>query len=120
MNIIEQPYANHLRLSIGLLVLGLAAVCFGPLSATFALPRQAQAVQTVGSGPWSDPAVWPGGILPKAGDAVTIRTGDTIVYDLVSDEVLGALTLEGTLAFSRHTDTRLKLKGIWWSTPAAI
>ena len=43
---------------------------------------------------WSDPATWPNGKVPVAGDAVTIAKGKDVVLD-VSPPALGSLTIDG-------------------------
>ena len=47
---------------------------------------------------WSDPATWPGSIVPAAGAAVVIPEGKTVLLD-VSPPPLGNLTVLGTLRF---------------------
>ena len=64
---------------------------------------------TGSSGSWSDPTIWSTGAVPGAGDSVRISQGTTVTYDLLSDVVLGELYVEGTLRFSRTTDTRMKI-----------
>jgi hypothetical protein len=48
---------------------------------------------------WSDPATWPGGTLPQAGDVVVVPAGQTIVLD-VDPPPLGGLRVRGTLRFA--------------------
>ena len=69
----------------------------------------AAAVSNVASGDWSDPSIWSTGTVPQAGDDVTIAAGTTVGYDVVSDDVLGLVTVNGTLRYSRTRDSRLKL-----------
>src|SRR5581483_539013 len=38
-----------------------------------------------GGGPWSEAATWRGGAVPGAGDEVTIRKGDAVVFDRNDD-----------------------------------
>jgi hypothetical protein len=38
-----------------------------------------------GGGPWTDTATWRGGAVPKADDEVTVRKGDTVVFDRNDD-----------------------------------
>lgn len=47
---------------------------------------------------WSDPAVWPDGHVPVAGDDVTIPAGRIVALD-VATPVLGAVRIDGTLTF---------------------
>ncbi len=47
---------------------------------------------------WSDPATWPSGQVPIAGDSVVVPTGVTVKLD-VSPPALHSLTIDGTLTF---------------------
>jgi cell migration-inducing and hyaluronan-binding protein len=59
---------------------------------------------------WSDPASWPGGKVPAAGDAVTIPRDRDVILD-VSPPALRSLTINGKLRFSDDRD--LELKSEW-------
>src|SRR5690606_676344 len=48
---------------------------------------------------WSDPAAWPGGKVPAAGEAVTIARDMDVVLD-VDPPALRSLTIDGKLRFS--------------------
>src|SRR5579863_10787333 len=48
---------------------------------------------------WSNPATWPGGKVPGAGDTVTIEKGKDVLLD-VSPPSLGGLQIKGKLRFS--------------------
>jgi len=61
---------------------------------------------------WSDPASWPGGKVPKAGDAVTIARGKNILLDVVPPS-LRSLTINGKLSFSNALDIELKTDWIY-------
>ncbi|MHB9131601.1 MAG: G8 domain-containing protein [Armatimonadota bacterium] len=61
-------------------------------------------------GDWSDPTKWTGGVVPQAGDEVTVGAGATINLSR-STPLLGALTLGGTLVFTRG-DAELQAKRI--------
>lgn len=50
---------------------------------------------------WSDPAVWPTGAVPEAGQSVLIPEGTSIVLD-VSPPPLGGLRIEGELVADRR------------------
>ncbi|MEO6042201.1 MAG: G8 domain-containing protein [Croceibacterium sp.] len=56
---------------------------------------------------WSDPASWPDGKVPRAGDAVTIGRGRDIILD-VNPPGLRSLTIGGKLSFSNDLDIELK------------
>jgi cell migration-inducing and hyaluronan-binding protein len=60
---------------------------------------------------WSDPASWPDGKVPRAGDAVTIARGKDIVLD-VAPPALRSLTINGKLSFSNDLDIELKSEWI--------
>jgi cell migration-inducing and hyaluronan-binding protein len=55
---------------------------------------------------WSDPATWPDGKVPVAGDKVTIEKGKDVVLD-VSPPALHGLTVDGKLRFSDNADVEL-------------
>jgi cell migration-inducing and hyaluronan-binding protein len=61
---------------------------------------------------WSNPASWPGGKVPRAGDAVTIGRDRDIVLD-VSPPALRSLTIDGKLSFSNDKDIELKTEWIY-------
>src|SRR5690606_28427247 len=52
---------------------------------------------------WSDPAAWPEGRVPRAGDAVTIGRELEVVLD-VDPPALRSLTIDGKLRFSDELD----------------
>ena len=52
---------------------------------------------------WSDPASWPDGKVPGAGDAVTIARDKAIVLD-VTPPALRSLTIDGKLSFADKRD----------------
>ncbi len=60
---------------------------------------------------WSDPATWPGGKVPVAGDKVTIEKGRDVVLD-VSPPALHGLTVAGKLSFSDKADLELTTEWI--------
>jgi cell migration-inducing and hyaluronan-binding protein len=61
---------------------------------------------------WSDPASWPQGQVPRAGDAVTIPRGRDIVLD-VAPPALRSLTINGKLSFAEDRDLELKTEWIY-------
>jgi cell migration-inducing and hyaluronan-binding protein len=60
---------------------------------------------------WSDPASWPDGKVPRAGDAVTIGRDRDIVLN-VAPPALRSLTINGKLSFSNDLDIELKSEWI--------
>jgi cell migration-inducing and hyaluronan-binding protein len=75
------------------------------------MPAQAPAVAAKQSR-WSDPASWPDGKVPKAGDAVTIDRSRNILLD-VSPPALRSLTINGKLSFSNALDINLTTEWIY-------
>ncbi len=55
---------------------------------------------------WSNPATWPGGKVPGAGDTVTIEKGKDVLLD-VSPPALDGLHIAGKLSFSDKADIEL-------------
>jgi G8 domain len=64
-------------------------------------------VRSARSGPWSDPQTWEPKAVPKAGDAVQIRPGHDVTYDVASDQALRVVHVGGKLTFARDRSTRL-------------
>jgi hypothetical protein len=60
---------------------------------------------------WSNPATWPDGRVPRAGDTVTIERGKDVLLD-VSPPSLGGLRIEGKLSFSDKADIELTTESI--------
>ena len=61
---------------------------------------------------WSDPAAWPDGRVPGAGDAVTIARDMDVVLD-IDPPALRSLTIEGRLSFSDALDIGLETEWIY-------
>jgi cell migration-inducing and hyaluronan-binding protein len=55
---------------------------------------------------WSDPASWPDRKVPRAGDKVTIASGQEVILD-VSPPALGGVTILGKLRFADTADVEL-------------
>jgi hypothetical protein len=72
------------------------------LGSWFAIARAEEGKQIL----WSDPATWPNGQVPRAGDEVTIESGKDVVLD-VSSPPLHGLTVKGKLSFSDKADVEL-------------
>ena len=60
---------------------------------------------------WSNPATWPDGKVPRAGDTVTIERGKDVLLD-VSPPSLGGLRIQGKLSFSDKADIELTTESI--------
>jgi cell migration-inducing and hyaluronan-binding protein len=61
---------------------------------------------------WSDPATWPNGRVPRAGDAVTIGRDMDVLLD-VDAPGLRSLTIQGRMRFADTRDTRLETEWIY-------
>lgn len=61
---------------------------------------------------WSDPAAWPDGRVPRAGDAVTIARDVDMTLD-VSPPALRSLTVQGGLRFADDRDLSLTTEWIY-------
>lgn len=66
-------------------------------------------IWSVGSGPWSAPATWSLGRVPRAGDTVSIEPGHTVDYDVAGSERLKVVDVHpgGLLRFRTDLNTRL-------------
>jgi hypothetical protein len=74
---------------------------------------------STGQARWSDPATWPNGRVPGAGDTVTIAAGKDVVLD-VSPPALGGLTIEGKLSFANTADLELTTEWVMLHGELAI
>ena len=93
------------------LVFGAGAAAVAQDHASMAMPGKAMAMHETR---WSDPASWPDGKVPRAGDAVTIERDKSILLD-VNPPALRSLTVHGKLAFSNALDTELTTEWIYLS-----
>ncbi|HHX82242.1 MAG TPA: transmembrane domain-containing protein, partial [Pseudomonadaceae bacterium] len=71
----------------------------------------ALAQEAVSNGNWSDSSTWAGGVIPTAGDQVTIAGGLDVVLDTSTPE-LGGVTINGKLRFSDDKDLELSTEWI--------
>ncbi len=67
---------------------------------------------TMRRGRWSDPATWPDGRVPRAGDAVTIARDMDVTLD-VDPPALRSLTIDGKLTFADERDIGLETEWIY-------
>src|ERR1043165_594688 len=75
------------------------------------LPGGAFAADSVKQELWSNPATWPDGKVPGAGDTVTIEKGRDVLLD-VSPPALNGLHIAGKLSFSDNADIELTTEWI--------
>ncbi len=61
---------------------------------------------------WSDPATWPEGRVPAAGDAVVIARDMDVLLD-IDAPALRSLTIDGRLSFSDERDIELETEWIY-------
>jgi hypothetical protein len=80
----------------------------------------APTIRTVGSGAWSDPAVWSPARVPAPGDVVLVSHGTTVTYGIISDASIACVGVHGTLAFQAGVSTRLKAGTIMVMEGAAL
>jgi len=83
----------------------LALLLIGGLPGPVRVP--ADVARSAKSGPWSEGTTWEAGHPPGPGARVLIRTGHTVVYDVLSDQALHSVRICGTLTFDPDRDTRL-------------
>ncbi|MCO6457042.1 MAG: putative Ig domain-containing protein [Pirellulaceae bacterium] len=80
----------------------------------------AEAMYNVGSGNWSDPAIWSTSTVPGADDQVRILHGTRVTYDLASSVELDAVEVLGRLEFATDRDTSLYLNELTVLPGAAL
>jgi hypothetical protein len=74
-----------------------------------ALSAEPRLVTSKASGPWTNPATWENGGVPRAGDRVVVRAGHHVIYDADSKDVIRLVQVAGTLEFARDRNTRLEV-----------
>jgi hypothetical protein len=84
-----------------------------PVSATAALPHNipdfcaSATIRSIGSGAWSNPAIWSSPRVPGASDVVNVAAGTDVSYDISSTTTIPCLAVNGRLAFPNDRSTRL-------------
>src|SRR5690554_1675896 len=80
---------------------------------------QAQSAGSAKPMNWSNPATWPSGKVPAAGDKVVIASGKEVILD-VSPPQLSGLSIDGKLSFSDKADLELTTEWIMLHGELAI
>ena len=108
-------HARLLRLAVllpGALLLGMGQARAQHDHAQMDMPAEAAPAVAMKQLRWSDPASWPGGKVPGAGDAVTIDRDKNILLD-IAPPALRSLTINGKLSFADDRDLELKTEWIY-------
>ncbi len=84
------------------------------------VPIQAATHISVGSGNWSDPAVWHNGVVPGANARVVVAAGTNVRFDGYSNTAIFTLRIDGTLEFATNRDTLLKVDTVVVTTHGAL
>src|SRR5690606_2648643 len=106
-------YGFSLFVSASVLGLGSAAAAQGSHAHDHAAEAAADAAPVAAKTVrWSDPAAWPEGKVPAAGDAVTIARNMDVVLD-VDPPALRSLTVDGKLRFANDRDVNLETEWIY-------
>ena len=88
------------------------------IASVFLVGQEGRA-QPAGQSLWSDPATWPNGKVPVAGDQIIIPRDREVVLD-VSPPALGGLSIDGKLVFSSDADLELTTEWIMLHGELAI
>jgi hypothetical protein len=92
------------------LVLAAAATALRTTGLATAADKPAsRLVRSARSGPWSAPATWENGQVPREGARVQVRTGHTVVYDRASSLDIRSIHVAGTLTFAPDKNTCLNV-----------
>lgn len=84
------------------------------------VPIQSATHITVGSGNWTDPRIWSGGVVPGAGAKVVVRAGTSVRFDAYMDTAIFTLRIDGVLKFATDVNTQLKADTIVVTTPGVL
>jgi hypothetical protein len=64
-------------------------------------------ISSIRSGSWSDPGTWSPARVPGGSDNVRVSAGTVVTFDAFMGGSVGCVGIDGTLTFSRATQTRL-------------
>jgi hypothetical protein len=66
---------------------------------------------SIASGNWNDTSTWLNGLVPVAGDRVTVATGHTVTYNDTTPDDISYLTIDGKLTFGSSQTLELRSTG---------
>ncbi len=66
-------------------------------------------VSSTGSGDWSNPSTWEGGVVPQSGARVLIEAGHTVTIDSEIADAVRTVRVDGTIRFSTTQNSSLKV-----------
>ena len=69
-------------------------------------------IASVSSGAWNSPSTWNRNRVPTTNDAILIENGHIVAYNVVSDNAIDCINVEGTLKFDKNVNTRLKVTNL--------
>lgn len=64
-------------------------------------------IRSAQSGRWSLPTSWEGGVVPRPGARVQVRTGHVLIYDVRTERPIRSIHIAGVLRFDPERDTQL-------------
>ncbi len=84
------------------------------------VPLAAATHVTVGSGNWSDPRIWAGGVVPGKESRVVISAGTSVRFDVSQASAMFTLRIDGTLKFATNVNTQMKVDTIIVNTRGVL
>src|SRR3989344_4896972 len=75
-------------------------------------PNVASVTTNLKSGNWSDPTLWPNGVLPGTDARVQIAPNTTVTYDVESSAELDCMEIQGSLVFATDRNTKLMISDL--------
>jgi G8 domain len=73
------------------------------------VPLSAVNREVVQNGPWSNPATWSGGILPKADENIYVPIDKSLTIDIESDLNYNTIRADGVIKFATNKNVKIKL-----------